>query len=333
MDRKSVLVSVIVPNYNHEKYLVQRLESIFNQTYTNFEVILLDDCSTDNSRVILLEYATNPKVSHCVFNEKNSGNTFVQWNKGIELAKGDFIWIAESDDFCDLNFLEELIKPLLEGTDVVLAYCQSNRVDENGVVTGNWLNHTNDLDSELFTTDFCMDGNEFVEKFLVYKNVIPNASAVVFRKDKIITSTYLNIDSYFKYCGDWIFYLRFITNNKISFIHMSLNNFRYHSTSVIAKAVKIENRISIIEIDYYMRIGMMKFLKENNNQNYAKIIKNNNDIVKGYKYEKAFCLYNNGEKIKGMCLLLTVLNVFFQKYNFKKNFEIKFVRFINKFNI
>ena len=66
------LVSIIVPNYNHEKYLKQRLDSIFNQTYSNFEVILLDDCSSDSSQTILLEYAKNPKVSYCIFNEFNS---------------------------------------------------------------------------------------------------------------------------------------------------------------------------------------------------------------------------------------------------------------------
>jgi glycosyltransferase involved in cell wall biosynthesis len=183
MEKIAPLISIIIPNYNHFNYLVQRLESVFNQTYTNFEVILLDDCSTDNSRAILLEYATNPKVSHCVFNEINSGNTFVQWNKGLSLAKGEYIWVAETDDFCELNFLEELIKPLIADKDIVLSYCQSNRVDENGVVTGTWLNHTEDLDVELFTTDFCMEGNEFVERFLIYKNVIPNASAVLIRQE------------------------------------------------------------------------------------------------------------------------------------------------------
>ena len=71
MINKLPLISVIVPNFNHVKYLTQRLNSIFNQTYSNFEVILLDDCSTDNSREILSKYARNKKVSHCVFNENN----------------------------------------------------------------------------------------------------------------------------------------------------------------------------------------------------------------------------------------------------------------------
>jgi glycosyltransferase involved in cell wall biosynthesis len=99
MKKDKPLISVIVPNYNHEKYLKQRLESVFNQTYVNFEVILLDDFSTDSSTNILSEYAKNPKVSHCVFNETNSGNTFVQWNKGIALAKGDYIVKKDSRQY------------------------------------------------------------------------------------------------------------------------------------------------------------------------------------------------------------------------------------------
>lgn len=56
--------SIIVPNYNHAKYLPKRLDSIVNQTFQNFEVILLDDCSTDNSLEIIEEYAKGPRVTH-----------------------------------------------------------------------------------------------------------------------------------------------------------------------------------------------------------------------------------------------------------------------------
>ena len=101
------LVSVIIPNYNHEKFLQQRIDSVLNQTFQDFEVILLDDSSIDESLEILNKYENHPKVSHLIINKMNSCNPFKQWEKGIKLAKGDFIWIAESDDFAENCFLEE----------------------------------------------------------------------------------------------------------------------------------------------------------------------------------------------------------------------------------
>ena len=113
-------VSIIIPNYNHAKYLLQRLESIFNQTYQDFELILLDDCSTDNSVKILKEYALDPKVSHFIINKKNSGSPFIQWAKGFELAKGEYIWIAESDDCSENIFLEEMVNLLKNNNSLIL---------------------------------------------------------------------------------------------------------------------------------------------------------------------------------------------------------------------
>lgn len=75
-----IKVSVIVPNYNHHKFLNARLDSILKQTYQNFEIIILDDCSTDENRDIIELYRNHPKVSHIIHNTKNSGSTFIQWN-------------------------------------------------------------------------------------------------------------------------------------------------------------------------------------------------------------------------------------------------------------
>lgn len=119
-------VSVILPNYNHEKYLKQRLDSIFQQTFTDFEVIILDDCSTDNSRSVIDIYRSHPTVTHIEFNNQNSGSAFKQWKRGIDLAKGEWIWIAESDDYADPAFLERMILFLKNNNGRVgLLYCDS----------------------------------------------------------------------------------------------------------------------------------------------------------------------------------------------------------------
>ncbi|WP_281322655.1 glycosyltransferase family 2 protein [Flavobacterium aestivum] len=300
------LISVIVPNYNHEKYLKERLDSIFNQTYPNFEVIVLDDCSTDNSRYILNQYSQHPKASHCVFNEINAGNTFVQWNRGIALARGEFIWIAESDDFCDYNFLEEVSKPLIENDKVVLSYCQSNRVDGKGTVTGNWLNQTSDLDRDLFLRDFVFDGNEFIEKFLIYRNVIPNAAAVIFRKNGLIKNSHLDLNPLLKYNGDWLFYLKIIANNKVAFIEKPLNNFRFHSHSVITSGFDSKPLEFKIEVNICFRECCAYFFKKMNLINFKRIAKINNQFLMEYKYKLGLFYINNNDKVKGVFLMISI---------------------------
>jgi glycosyltransferase involved in cell wall biosynthesis len=126
------MVSVIIPNYNHCNYLKLRLDSVFNQTYQDFEVIILDDASNDESIELIEQYRTHPKLSHIVYNEINSGTTFIQWKKGIDLANGEFIWIAESDDFASLNFIEKLLPYLESDKDLSIVFSDSNVINEKG---------------------------------------------------------------------------------------------------------------------------------------------------------------------------------------------------------
>src|SRR5690348_12935994 len=120
-------VSVVIPNYNHAPFLRQRIESVLRQTYQDFELILLDDCSMDGSQAILMEYASDPRV-RIEFNQKNSGSTFKQWNKGVRLARGEYVWIAESDDYADDRLLEKLAARLDAEPRAAFAYCRSWRV-------------------------------------------------------------------------------------------------------------------------------------------------------------------------------------------------------------
>src|ERR1700757_4566906 len=123
-------VSVIVPNYNHARFLRQRLDTILAQSFQDFELILLDDCSTDESRTILEEYARDPRVQ-LELNEVNSGSPFKQWNKGVRLAKGKYVWIAESDDYADPRLLERLVAILDGDPAVAFANCRSWRVTDS----------------------------------------------------------------------------------------------------------------------------------------------------------------------------------------------------------
>ena len=214
-------VSVIIPNYNHEKFLTKRIDSVLNQTYRNFEVILLDDCSTDNSWEIIQSYADHEKVSEVIRNDKNSGSPFSQWKRGIELAKGELIWIAESDDYCESNLLETLIN--LYDERLVVAYCKSIWVNENDIHNKSIPYDPNDR----WDHAFIQNGLEEIKFAMGSKNKIPNASAVLFRKPTSFPDTIINM----KFAGDWYFWIWMLQFGDIAYTPESLNYFRKHSDS------------------------------------------------------------------------------------------------------
>ena len=92
-------VSVVVPNYNHARYLPERLATIEAQAVEDVELILLDDRSTDESRAVLEKFARETRLPvRTAFNDVNTGSPFAQWRRGAEMATGEYLWIAESDD-------------------------------------------------------------------------------------------------------------------------------------------------------------------------------------------------------------------------------------------
>jgi len=219
-------VSVIVPNYNHAKYLNQRIDSILTQSYQDFELILLDDCSIDNSRDILDSYKNHSKVRQVVFNDQNSGSTFKQWNKGVELAQGEYIWIAESDDWAEPEFLKTLMHEFEQRPNVGLAYVASKGADGDGNLT--YSNEEND------TGEIIVYPSKFyIEKFLSVDNSIWNASMMMFKRELFPTVEQQQLYSTMKYCGDWFFYLLVAERGfDVLEVKQTLNNFRVHKNNV-----------------------------------------------------------------------------------------------------
>lgn len=226
---KKLLFSIIVPNYNHKPFLNQRLETIFNQTFQDFEVILLDDASTDESIEILKSYANYPKVSHFIINKENTGSPFRQWQKGISLAKGKYIWIAESDDYSEVDFLEKIFDFINSSKkNAGLVYCQSLDVDEYGRPIGNRINYTANFEPNIWRNNFLVPGNYFVENYLKVKNVIPNASAIIFKKSLVNESMFSEELLNMKMCGDWFFWIKLCKKSNLGFVAEPLNFFRHH---------------------------------------------------------------------------------------------------------
>ena len=214
-------VSVIIPNYNHARYLPERIESVLEQTYTNFEVIILDDCSTDNSREVIEQYRTNPHVSQIVYNEENSGRVFKQWKKGLGLAKGDLLWIAESDDKCEPTFLERLVQCFIDHPTLSLAFSKSLLFDDAGKT---WTMDTEGLSEGVYTS------RDFISRFMSHGCPMLNASACVFSK-----AAFEKIDdryTEFRCSGDRMFWTLIAEHGDIAVIDERLNYYRKHLNNV-----------------------------------------------------------------------------------------------------
>lgn len=219
------LVSVIIPNYCHSKYLDERISSILNQTYQNYEIIILDDCSPDEGASIgvIEKYRDNPKVSHIVYNELNSGSTFKQWYLGISLAKGNLLWIAESDDSCSPVLLETLVNEFEKYPDTVYAYSTSCLVDQDSNIYMRPIDRKNKH----------LDGVDYIKKYLVQGNSVQNASSCLFRKD--VVSTIDQEYTKYKGAGDWLFWLLLAEKGEVSIVNKGLNYFRKHNNNTTAQ--------------------------------------------------------------------------------------------------
>ena len=281
-------VSVLVPNYNHRAYLDDRLGSIFSQEFQDYEVILLDDASSDGSVEFLEQFQGHPKVSGALFNVHNSGSTFTQWNKAVEAARGEYIWIAESDDRADSKFLSTLV-PLLQADSArVLAYCQSWRIDQHGARVGDWRGWTRSLSADLFDKDFEMGGGEFISRLLLHKNVIPNASAVVFRREAYLSCGQANTGV--RYCGDWLVWLRLALQGKVYFHAGMLNEFRQHNKSVIAGRVANKCDVFNKKYDISMRLAFSDFLGTSFCSVYNELQEKNLKLIRGEAEREAWLL-------------------------------------------
>lgn len=231
-------ISVVVPNYNYSKFLKKRLKSILKQTYPIYELIILDDASTDGSDKIIEKEIAKIRIKYpelkiqYVRNEQNSGKVISQWKKGFELATGDYVWIAEVDDLSKKNFLEEVMKGF-DDPEVVISYTESRIINESGIMLAPNFRWSRDREKTgHYKNSYIKDGPREIEEIMSIRCTIPNVSAVVFRKtERIPYSKYLDEAKVFSQVGDWFFYVKVLGHGKISYNKKALNIFRVHKGS------------------------------------------------------------------------------------------------------
>ncbi len=241
------LVSIIVPVYNTEKFIYETISSIINQTYENFEIIVIDDCCTDKS-IQIIEQFNNSKIT-IIKNEKNLGVADSR-NKGIHLAQGKYIAFLDADDFWEKEKLEVQVKYLEENDKIHLCATSYKLIDES----------SNIID------EYNLKNNDISYNKLLMENVI-GLSSVVGRSDIIKKYTFNNK---FKH-EDLVLWLQLLKDGYcINTLSTSLMRYRvvkgsrsnnklksaYNKWLVLVKSEKI----NVFTSFYYMIIYIIKAL-------------------------------------------------------------------------
>lgn len=208
---KNPTVSVVMTTYNRDKYISTTVESVLNQTFQDFELIIIDDGSTDNTFEIIKSF-DDKRIKY--YYQNNAGQNPAR-NAGITLSNGQYVAMIDSDDIWDQNKLKKQVEILDKHPDIGLVYCGTVFIDEN--------------DKVFYKKPLIGYKGRVLDKLLM-TNFLYNGSCPLFRKS-CINKVGL-FDTTFKRMTDWEFYLRFAIYYKFWGIKEHLLKYRVHSETM-----------------------------------------------------------------------------------------------------
>jgi alpha-1,3-rhamnosyltransferase len=234
------LISIIIPSYNHEKYVGVAIESIYTQTYKNFELIVIDDGSSDNSHNILINLQ---KKYHFTYIHRKNKGLIKTLNEALELSKGEYFTMLGSDDYYKNNKLELQINFFKKNPDYVLCYGNITFIDSNGEILKNGK-------IKKFKS-----GKIFND--LLYENFIPLPTIML--KTSIIKE--FKFDEKF-FLEDYPLLLKIAKKYKIGFLENSLTFYRLHENNVSSNIIKMITEVENILAIYKTEIGYKKAISK-----------------------------------------------------------------------
>lgn len=314
-----IIISIIIPIYNAEKYLKELLDSIYNQSFNKYEVLMINDGSTDRSEKICLSFAEKSKKFK-YFYKKNSGISNTR-NYGIQKSKGKYICFVDADDLLDINYLNDFINAL-KTEPAQLCCCKFEKFNKNAISL-----HS---DKKLVIDKICIDKKKYDLLYDTYLGYVWNR---LFER-KIIASHNLKFNSKISMSEDLLFnfeYLKCIDKvicinkenykyrRQISSASSNLGNAKWYTIfrtlDYLMKkkdlfSSTVNNQLIYSYIFYlYQAKFRLKYIK--NTKEYMQIKENIKTRIKSLKYEKPFL--TNKQKIK----------IFIYKYFNRLAFRIK----------
>lgn len=240
-------VLVLVPSYNHAKFLPRRINTILAQTYRDFHLLIIDDGSTDETAEYLKTLGgDNVKV---LIREKNSGSPFSAWRDAADYGDFEYIWIAESDDAAEPNFLERGLAALEADPDVAFYFCHSWVINELDELVGHTLTYLRQqFPIQEWSRSFRLTGGEFNDKMQVHGNVVPNMSSMLMRMSIYKVAVDYTLDR-FRLAADWFFVGRLAGRGAVVFDQHVGNHFRRHE-----RTARAETRFERLCFEYFWSI-------------------------------------------------------------------------------
>ena len=222
-----ISVSIIVPNYNYARYLKERIRSIQRQTFVSFELIVVDDASTDESAKVLDEIPGDDRLIIQAHSE-NSGGVYNRRNQIIEEAKGDWLWFAEADDSAHPRFLESLLAIADRETDLGIVHSCIAVIDQAGRLITDRITFDDELQCHL-AKDYVSKG--YMEAVRLTSGCFLASSSGLLLNRRAV----LDVGGYdlrLKMSSDWDLYLRILQKYDIGYCARPLAYYRSHGDSV-----------------------------------------------------------------------------------------------------
>ena len=216
-------VSVCIPAYNNENYIMHTVNSVLEQTFTDFELVVIDDCSKDGT-VALIESIADPRV-RLVRNEKNLGMAG-NWNRCIEEAKAPLVKILCADDLLYPDSLKKEVQALMEHPEVNLVCSDTALVNIDGEQVGAF---------KRWPKRGSMDGRRLARVSLLFNNFFGAPCNNLFRREAAVAVG--GFDRAFPYILDFDFWIRLACTGDVFIIHETLNGFRLRNDSNTGKAM------------------------------------------------------------------------------------------------
>lgn len=230
---KDPKVSFVVPCYNLDAYLAECVRSILSQTFSDFEVLIMDDCSRDQTPQVASGFS-DPRVKY-YRNESNLGH-LRNYNRGIGLASGEYIWLISADDNLRCSYvLEHFVRALDRSPKAGYVFCPVMDVGDHGSKLGTYSFHG--------AVDKIFDGREFLKR-LLYGNLVPSASGMV-RKDCYDRLGAFPLDM--PYAGDWYLWSLFALHYEVCYLAEPMVNYRLHDTSMTARFLDRDMRVCVAD--------------------------------------------------------------------------------------